>query len=351
MTDETLKYAANRLTLWARGDLVTSRAPAVIFVPAEHVSWVRDPRSGLLDQGTLVLVRSKKGRLDPPSRVGTWLGYRGDFEEPGDEIQVGTELWVQLIDFSGISYLSVAGPTVIRLADADDALAFIREAASVRRKSAIERNLLHAGVEVGDRCALTDSPCTRGGIPARLYIDADGTVRTAPRGLPLGTAGDRLDAIAAAGQRYAARGIDPCVPQDIAAVLKQAPRDDRLMYLNSIDAIRTLQMRTGEPWYVSGVHGRVARDDTGPRVIPHRSDMLLLWSAANFVLFDVRQHRAFAMQAEAAEIADVLLSSASDADACTRLADRAAVQGNPVAAITAVRSTLGQCGVRLEVPA
>jgi hypothetical protein len=99
------------------------------------------------------------------------------------------------------------------------------------------------------------------------------------------------------------------------------------------------------------VHGRVARDDSGAGVIPHRSDTLLLWSAANFVLFDVQQHRAFAMQAEAAEIADVLLSSASDADACSRLAGRAAVLGNPMTAINTVRSTLEQRGIRLEIPA
>jgi hypothetical protein len=348
VTDMPLQYIANRLTLWARGELASSKAPAVIFVPEKYAGWASDPGSGVLGEGTLVLVRSKKGKLDRAGRTGTWIGYRGDLDEPGDEVQVGPDLWVQTIDYAATKYLSVAGPTVIRFPDADDAHAFAKDVTTVRSRGQFNPALLHPAVEIGDRCLLMDSPCTRLGQLTRLYVDSDGVVRTAPRGLPLGSVGDRLDTLAACGQRYAAAGLDPCAPEEISTVVRSVPLADRLMYLNSVDAIRTMQMRTGEPWYVSGVQGRVAAGDDGRNVLPHRHDLLLLWSDTAYVLFDARQHRAFTLQPEAAEIIDILLSADSDWTAQQRLSGRAAVGGNPAAAIAALRATIGKRGVRLD---
>ena len=177
-----------------------------------------------------------------PGAPGTWIGYRGDLDEPGDEIQVGPDLWVQTIDYAATRYLSVAGPTVLRFPDADDAGAFAKDVTTVRGRGQFNPALLHPAVEIGDRCLLTDSPCTRLGQLTRLYVDSEGVVRTAPRGLPLGSAGDPLDKLAAVGYRYAAAGLDPCASEEISAVLGSVPLADRLIYLNSVDAIRTMQM-------------------------------------------------------------------------------------------------------------
>jgi hypothetical protein len=348
VSDMSLQYVANRLTLWARGELASSNTPAVIFVPEKYAGWVSDPRSGVLGEGTLVLVRSKKAKLDGAGHIGTWIGYRGDLDEPGDEIRVGPDFWVQTIDYAATRYLSVAGPTVIRFPDADDVHAFAKDVTALRDHGHFHPALLHAAVEIGDRCLLTDTPCTRLGQLTRLYVDSDGVVRKAPRGLPLGSVGDPLDRLAAVGRQYAAAGLDPCAPEEISAVLRSIPLADRLMYLNSVDAIRTMQMRTGEPWYVSGVQGRVAAGDGGRHVLPHRHDLLLLWSDTAYVLFDARQHRAFTLQPEAAEIIDILLSTDSDWMAQQRLSGRAAVGGDPAAAIAALRAAIAKRGVRLD---
>src|SRR5690349_17367171 len=104
-----------RVGRWARnagydlGDQ-SDRMSVVVSETGDVVDWLTDPRAGILREDTLVLVRDARRSRPLPQRPGTWLRYSGALAEPGDEIQLGEEFWLQMTDYASLRYLSITGP-------------------------------------------------------------------------------------------------------------------------------------------------------------------------------------------------------------------------------------------------
>ena len=137
-----LMHLARRMLGWGRnsgydaGDR-TNRMSVVVSATDDVDDWLADPGAGLLCEDTLVLVReSRRGRPLPP-RPGTWLPYRGALDEPGDEIQLADNVWLQVTDYASLQYLAVTGLTVVRLYTPDDVEAYLADVRQARRTGRI----------------------------------------------------------------------------------------------------------------------------------------------------------------------------------------------------------------------
>jgi hypothetical protein len=342
------RYLADRLTAWARGDAAPDPAGTVAVVLCETddaTDWLR--HTGLIGPDSVVLVRGGRRSGPLPTGPGTWLRYRGTLDEPGDEIEIEGAFWVQTTDFASLRYLSVSGPTVVRLTGAEDVAALGAEVAQAVATGTVCEPVLHPGVEVGDRCALAGAvPCTGHGLPARLYVGADGTVRSAPRGLGFGRVGDPAAGLADAA-RQLARDADVCLEPAVAGALHRADRAALAGYLAAVDALRILSARIRVPWRVSGLGFRYAAEAMGDAPVPPRGDLLLLAAPDEQVLFDTRVRRAFKINPGMAEVLDVLLHTPDEGLAFRRLAACRHVPGDPVLAAANVRAELARRGVAL----
>ncbi|MDQ6781926.1 MAG: hypothetical protein M3063_00445, partial [Actinomycetota bacterium] len=179
-------------------------------------AWLSDPLTGLVSEDTVVLFRQGRRGGDLPAGPGRWLPIAGAITEPGDEMEISREFWLQTADYVSLRYLGVAGPTVVRLAASDDAEAYLHDVERTSESGVFPEMLLHPVVELGDRCALSGgTPCTASGLPSRLHVDVDGNVRTSPGGRVLGTVGVTAASLAAA----ALGDGDVCVPAEVAALL------------------------------------------------------------------------------------------------------------------------------------
>lgn len=348
------KELSTILTGWARNDVVADHHPRVCVVESQHRQWLADPVNDLLRPRSLVLVRGRSGKAVTPQFTsgvaqGRWLSYQGELDGPGDEIQVGTDFWLQTMDYYSARFMAIAGPTVIRLADASDAEAFAQDAVAAVRSGAIESALLSPAVEIGDRCLLAGRPCTTQGRLPRLHVGSDGVVRTAPGGLELGTVGDSRAEIASRAAAFAAEGLDVCASAEINAALTEASAPARRLMLAAIDAMRTMALRTRAAWWVSGIHGDVAPMEPDRPTGRPRTDLLVLWSEQSHVLFDVRQHRAFTVGQDIAGVLEVLLRNGSIENAV----DRWVASGHPgaeaAAAVESIVSEFSARGVDLAI--
>lgn len=324
------------LTTWARNDRPGGMYPSVCVIDADHVPWLANADTDLLTPDTMILVRGRKGREIPTGIQGRWMAFQGELDAPGDEIQVGNDFWLQSMDYYSARFMAIAGPTVIRLADKQDAEAFGREAQAATHTGTIEPALLSAAVEIGDRCALEGRPCTTNGRLPRLHVGHDNIIRTTPTGLPLGRVGDSRTMIAARATAWTNQGLDVCVSHEINAALTPSTIAARRLMLAAIDAMRTMALRTRTLWWVSGIHGDITPMEPELSRTAIRSDLLILWSEQSHVLFDSRQHRAFTVGREIAAVLEVLLRNGSTQQAANRLAGEIAGATPPIAAVTAL---------------
>src|SRR5437764_13060370 len=216
MEQENLLRLAGRVLRWGRNNVRTDSVETVVSETDDVVDWLTDPRAGLADESTLVLVReARRGRYLPR----TWLRYRGSLDEPGDEMLIGDALRVQVTDYVSLRYVQVTGLTVVRLSTPEDVAAFLTDLRAARTGGRVPETLMSPIVELGDRCALTAGvPCTAYGPGPRLHVSADHAVRTVPGGRVIGRLGDDRRTLAASTSTHAAHG-DACLDGPVSAAL------------------------------------------------------------------------------------------------------------------------------------
>ena len=90
-------------------------------------------------------------------------------------------------------------PTILRVCDEHDFSAYLRDADDAWRTGDFTEVVTEPEWAVADLRAL-GGPDLRGGPDARLLVGADGQVRTAPFGLPIGTPASSLEALRARWQ-------------------------------------------------------------------------------------------------------------------------------------------------------
>jgi hypothetical protein len=302
---DPLQRDAMRLSRWARGDEAMTETVVVTEDPTS-IPWL----AGMIGElDTVVCALPRKAKCDLPKGPGTWIQATGAVTNPGDDIGLGRELYIQTMDYCSLRYLNVLGPTMIRIMTAEDAEALLVDVDTALRTGHFPEQLLHPLVELADRCALRGSTKCSGRSLERMHIDRAGVVRTSPTGRVVGHVGDDLEALAT---RAAAPGQDPCLNDESSSVLRTHGFERIRTFAAGLDAARILAQRSRREWWL------IAEGGDADRPAP-RSDLLLLTDGTSHVLYESASRRAFRLDVAAAQLAGAILISQDAQEVVTRL--------------------------------
>ncbi|MEY9997758.1 hypothetical protein ABIE67_009877 [Streptomyces sp. V4I8] len=281
--------------------------------------------SDVVDAATVVFTPGHSGVTDGPLIV----GYEGSLSELGVEFSHDPGFYLQIQAYGLSQYMSVAGPTVIRVAGDTDFETYLRDADQARHEGVFTDFLTNPMIQLADLPALGAGP-EGDGPSLRLHVGQSGELSTSPGGKRLGTAGDSFEQIAAEWARINSESTQPCavclggwLPETTRApALAERPWLGR--YLAALDGIRTLRARGLNVTGVSGFGGRLV---TALSELPDAADVmdpalpLLLWTDEAVYAHSSRQGRTFQLKHDTAELAEALLVCGS-VEAAVRIGDR-----------------------------
>ena len=325
------------------GEVVTTEGSlAVVLERAEHLDQVRD--TGLVAPETRVFV---PGAYDSPDGP-IVLGYDGSLSDPGGDVQIGTQFFLQTQDYGTSEYLSLIGATLVKVVDERDYEAFLVDADAALRNGGFSDFATHPMVRLCDAASL-GAPIGTDGPRLRLYVAADRTISTSTTGTVLGEIGDDLAALDAQWNKINGESTHPCavalstvVPEDVrVAGLTERPWIAR--YHGAIAAIRSLRSRNltdGRDVRVSGFGGRLVSelaDVVEPWDMAQEEAPLLLWTPSAAYLYSAESERIFQVPAGASADVDRLLvhgsaeaAQSGDLDRLARIRDHFDAVGVPV---------------------
>ncbi|MFI2032958.1 daptide biosynthesis RiPP recognition protein [Streptomyces buecherae] len=285
--------------------------------------------SDVVDNATTVFVPGRSGRTDGPVIV----GYEGSLSEPGAEFSHDPGFYLQIQAYGISEYMSVVGPTLVRVANSTDFETYLRDADRTRHEGVFAEFLTNPVIQLADLPALGAGP-EGDGPSLRLHVGRTGEVSTSPGGTRLGTVGEGLDRVAAEWARINAEGTQPCavclggwLPEPIrASGLAERPWLGR--YLATLHGIRDLRARGLDVTGVSGFGGRLV---AALRELPEPADAvdpalpLLLWTDDAVYAHSSSHGRSFKLDRDIAELAEILLVCGS-VEAGARFADRESLE-------------------------
>ncbi|WP_329391952.1 hypothetical protein OG625_41215 (plasmid) [Streptomyces sp. NBC_01351] len=223
----------------------------LVLADAAHIPAVT--AAGLVGPRTLLLAPDD-GTGGPASAV----GYQGSLTEPGDEFSNGQDFFLQTHAYAASPFMTVFGPTVVRVFDQNDFEAFLADADRALTEGVFPEFLITSSVLLADPAALSGAHDPVDGPALRLYADRDGQVSTSPTGAVLGTVDDSLDTLT---ERFARTGpgaaaLDAVLPAETRAdALRSRPFLAR--YLEAVTALRSLMARGVTGLRVSGFGSRL----------------------------------------------------------------------------------------------
>ncbi|MGI5197048.1 daptide biosynthesis RiPP recognition protein [Streptomyces sp. CA-288835] len=311
---------------WGTGRPVAALAPrppytsTVVLEDAGHLNALLG--SGVAGPGTVVLVPGDEPSAEPVrheasgAEVITWQGSLG---EPGAEAGLHPDFYLQVQAYSITPYLSVLGPTLVRVAEEADFQAYLDDAEQALNEGEFSEFLTHPAVQLGDLSALGGGP-EGDGPGLRLYVAADGTVRVSPAGAPLGSVGTPRDELHRAWQESAdALGA---LPDGTSRTRRLADRPWIGRYLAAVGAAREAVTRGVNQPRVSGFGGRMVSALNHVADLRDRSATapLLLWNDERALIHHPVDRRTVALSTDAARAAEALLVTGSAQEAA-RYAD------------------------------
>ncbi|MEV1171263.1 daptide biosynthesis RiPP recognition protein [Nonomuraea sp. NPDC049784] len=329
---------------WGTGQALTPGEP-------HHVSTLvlEDPgylhalrRSGLVGATSVVFLPG--GPSDDAGPV--VVGYTGSLREAGSEISISDSFFLQTQDYSTSEFMSVIGPTSIRIFNETDFELFLDDADRAKDEGQFREFLIHPAVRLAELPAL-GAGIDRDGPRHRLYVTADGDIHTSPTGTAIGHAGDDLPTLQKEWARLNAESDQPCavclakaVPEERrAAELASRPWLGR--YHGAIAAQQDLLTRGESDMRVSGFGGRLVR---GLEEVGDPADMvtaglpLLLWTEASAYVHTQWPSRTFKVEHRAGQLVEALLVHGSM---------EAAAQHDDPKGLESVSSFFAKSGVRL----
>lgn len=343
---------------WATGELssdVTGGAPveewdgalALVLERPAHLDTLVD--GGLVSSASRVFLQRADDGVDERSGA-TVLGYEGSLSDPGGDVQIGAQFFLQTQDYSTSEYLSLIGTTLIRLVDGSDFEAFMADADRAREKGVFPEFATHPLVRICDVTAL-GSPSSDRGPRLRLYVDAAGEISVSPSGSRLGTVGNSsLADLEAEWVRQNADTKAPCAVS-LARTVDEAVRVEGLAqrpwlsaYHTTLAGLRDVRTRgLADPTHLraSGFGGRL---DPALDEVQHPVDVArvgapaLMWSRDHAYVYDPATEKTFRLGMPAATLAERLLVLGSV---------EAAAEGADAEPLTAVRDFFAGAGVAL----
>lgn len=265
--------------------------------------------SGLLADGTIALVPAE-GASDLPGTV----AYEGSLTEPGGEAVIADEIYLFTQDYSTSAYLSVIGPTLIRIFGDDDFQAFVEDADRARESGEFPDFLLAPAARLADLPGLGGS-VEQAGPRNRVVIDGLGRVRSSPTGSELGGVELGLDVLDQEWRRRNAQDPEPCavcLADAVPGPTRHTALSERPWmpeYLDAIDLMRDLTARGVSGLEVAGFGRRLI--DLDPAAAPVRATALLAWNDDEAFVRDQRHGKTFRLHRDAAPAVDALLATGS----------------------------------------
>jgi len=287
-----------------------SPAEDVFLESRAHLDALRHAE-GLVGPGSMIFVPPGAGALAP--RGATVVEYAGSLSQPGDELVLGDEVYVERQDYVGSAFLGVAGPTVIKVDGEDDHLAFLADADVAVEDGTFPPQLTHPAVVLADVCCLGGAPSCPGLV--RLHVSAEGQVRTSAGGRVLGAIGDGADRLTCNlhDGPCASAGVPLGLRRDAEAARPWLPR-----YVAAVEALRRMHAHGRRECRVSGFgHRLVPGVDSHP--LEATALPLLVWDDEGCVLFDLSGRHAFRVGLDAGRLLELLFVTGSR-DAASELA-------------------------------
>jgi hypothetical protein len=312
MDTPTRRRAKDHIMSWGSGGRRPASVPegslaTIVLADARHLDAVT--ASGLIGPGTLVFVPGTG------EATADTVPYGGSLAEAGADFALGEDFYLQTQDYASSAYMSVLGPTLIRVFGMEDFTAFLADADRAVHEGAFPEFLITPAVLLADTAAL-GGPLDADGPGLRLYVDTEGRISTSPSGSPLGTVGDdlatlvtRYEHVNAASEAPCAVSLGAAVPEEArTAALQTRPFLGR--YLAAVKALRALTAQDVGGLKVSGFGHRLAAAVTGDADLRDPSLPLVLWNAEQ--AYVVAGSRVFAVDHSFATAVEGLTTATTD---------------------------------------
>ncbi|TYB57202.1 hypothetical protein FXF51_40970 [Nonomuraea sp. PA05] len=144
------------LMQWATGQAGTAAPPeevsAIVLENSDHLTTVIE--SGLAGPETLIFVPDGAGDASGPVVV----PYEGSLSEPGAEMSLSESFFLQTQDYATSEYMSVIGPTAIRVFGEDDFELYLSDADRAVAEGHFAEFLIHPTVRLADAPGLGAGP-------------------------------------------------------------------------------------------------------------------------------------------------------------------------------------------------
>ncbi len=299
--------AAEQLSAWFAGEVAGARTAAhsVLVQSGGDVRAVVE--SGLLAPGACVFAADAHVVAAGPAELPEGGGPRaveveGGVEYSGDELVMSGNLYVQVFDYGSLPYLSVAGPTVVRVTGPEDHEAFLDDADRALRDGVWSEGLAHPSVQLADLTTLV-SPTKDTGL-GRLYVTADGQVRTGVGGQDLGPVTAGSEALRAALDAGAGDpSLGSVVPDDVLRA-GAAERPWLGRYAKALEVRRRLAPKYGTDVRVSGFGGRFT-EGLPAHPVESADEVLLVEVLGDFLAVRTHDYRLFRLGKGSARLLEI----------------------------------------------
>ncbi|GGN43353.1 hypothetical protein GCM10012285_24690 [Streptomyces kronopolitis] len=277
----------------------------LVLADAAHIPAVT--AAGLVGARTLLLAPAD-GASDPA------VGYHGSLTESGDEFSNGQDFFLQTHAYAASPFMTVFGPTIVRVFDRNDFESFLADADRALAEGVFPEFLITSSVLLADPAALSGVHDPTDGPALRLYADRNGQVSTSPTGAVLGTVDDSPDTLTERFDRAGpgAAALDGALSAETrAGALRSRPFLAR--YLEAVTALRSLMACGVTGLRVSGFGSRLT-----PEVAATGADVDLADPTLPIVLYGDEDayveagSRLFAVDRRAAQALECVLATSGE---------------------------------------
>lgn len=317
MDRDELRRVKQHLMSWGTGDEppgteVIDGAATIVVTDPEHVAPLVE--SDLVGTGTVVLAPDAYDSAIPGV-----VGYDGTLDEAGGEASLGDDFFLQTQDYATSEFMSILGPTLVRIDGQEDFDLFLADADRAAEEGVFPEFAIAPALRLADVPALGNG-LGIDGPDLRLYVDPDGQISTSTGGSGLGRVGDSLTTLRTAWDRANEDDSTSCsiclgrnVPEPArASALRERPWLGR--YLTALEALRTLTLNNITDIRVSGFGGRItkglAEEGHDFDLRSHRSPVVM-WNQERGYVYDPAVRKVFLLEHVAASAAEILVTTGS----------------------------------------
>ncbi|MDT3726760.1 daptide biosynthesis RiPP recognition protein [Streptomyces sp. DSM 41972] len=313
-SDGDMKRIRRHLMSWATGQRTIpggAGADTVLVSSAEQVRLLAE--SGILSQNAVIFAPEAPAAHVPY----TVVGYEGSPSEPGGELSLGHDFFLEIQDYAAGAYMPLLGPTLLTVTGPDDFQLFVEDADRARVEGIFPEFATAVPVRIAQLPGLGAGP-EGDGPGLRLHVGEDGAVSTAWTGRRLGELGDSIDRLSSVWTEANEASAAPCAVC-LESVVDETQRAAALTarpwlreYLAALDSLRALRTRGLTGLRVSGFGYRLLPDLPEQPFAGGSGRPVLLRDDSAGYLHQPSTGKTFRLGLDAARCAEALLVAGSE---------------------------------------